>query len=68
MAELRVTIEIDDERILEILEEQDVKRPSQAKVNKLKKLFEDVESDFFAEFEEVLENALKEIIEEEWGE
>jgi hypothetical protein len=68
MAELKITIEIDDERIYEILEEQEIKRPSQAKVNKLKKLFEDVESDYFSEFEEVLENALKDIAEEEWGE
>jgi len=66
MATLTITIEIDDERIFEILEEQDIK-PSKAKVKKLKDLFSDVESDYFSEFEEIFENALKEIAEEEWG-
>jgi hypothetical protein len=37
-------------------------------VNKLKKLFLEVESDYYDQFEEVLEDALKEIAEEEWGE
>lgn len=67
MAELTITIVIEDDRIFELLEENDIK-PSQAKVNKLKKLFAEVESDYFAEFEEVFEDALKEIAEEEWGE
>lgn len=67
MAELTVTITIDDERLFELLEENDIK-PSKAKVNKLKKLFGEVESDFWDQFEEVFEDALKEIAEEEWGE
>jgi len=67
MTTLKITIEIDDDRIFEILEEQDIK-PSKAKVKKLKDLFSDVESDYFSEFEEVFEDALKEIADEEWGE
>jgi hypothetical protein len=67
MAELTITITIEDDRIFELLEEQDIK-PSKAKVNKLKKMFAEVESDYWDQFEEVFDNALKEIAEEEWGE
>jgi hypothetical protein len=67
MATLKITFEIEDERILEILEENDIK-PSQAKVNKLKKLFLDVESDYYADLEEIIEDGLSEIAQDEWGE
>jgi hypothetical protein len=67
MAELTITIVIDDERIFEILEENDIK-PSQAKVNKLKKIFLEVESDYYADFEEGLDEILGELAQEEWGE
>ena len=67
MASLRITFELEDERILELLEENEVK-PSKAKINKLKKLFLDVEIDVLADLEELLEEALGEIIQEEWGE
>jgi hypothetical protein len=67
MATLKITVEIEDERILEILEECEIK-PSQAKVNKLKRLFLDVESDYYADIEEVIEEGLSEIAQDEWGE
>jgi len=67
MATLKITFEIDDERIFEILEENEIK-PSQTKVNKLKKLFLDVESDYYAELEEIIEEGLSEIAQDEWGE
>jgi hypothetical protein len=65
--ELTITITLEDDQLFELLEENDIK-PSQAKVNKLKKLFAEVESDFYEQFEEVFFEALKEIAEEEWGE
>jgi hypothetical protein len=64
--EFSVTIVLEDDQIFELLEDNDIK-PSQAKVNKLKKLFQEVESDFYEQFEEVFFEALKEIAEEEWG-
>lgn len=64
--EITITITIEDDQIFELLEENDIK-PSQAKVNKLKKLFAEVESDYYEQFEEVFFEALKEIAEEEWG-
>lgn len=64
---LTVTIELEDERLFEILENLDIK-PSQAKVNKLKKLFKEMEQDFYEQLEETLENCLEEIAQEEWGE
>jgi hypothetical protein len=64
--ELTITITLEDDQLFELLEENDIK-PSQAKVNKLKKLFAEVESDFYEQFEEVFFEALKEIAEEEWG-
>jgi hypothetical protein len=64
--ELTITITLEDDQLFELLEENDIK-PSQAKVNKLKKLFAEVESDFYEQLEEVFFEALKEIAEEEWG-
>jgi hypothetical protein len=62
-----IALRLDDDRIFEILEENDIK-PSQAKVNKLKKLFAEVESDFEGQVEESLEEFLVDLAEEEWGE
>lgn len=63
--ELSITTTLEDDQIFELLEELEIK-PSQAKVNKLKKLFLDVESDFYHLFEDALREALTEIAEEEW--
>jgi hypothetical protein len=64
---LTVTIALEDERLVDILENLEIK-PSQAKVNKLKKLFKEMEQDFYEQLEETLENCLEEIAQEEWGE
>jgi hypothetical protein len=64
---LEISFRLEDERILEILEENEVK-PSQAKVNKLKKLYAEVEMDLLEELEGILEEFLSNIIQEEWGE
>jgi hypothetical protein len=64
---LQITITLDDERIFDLLEENDIK-PSKAKVTKLKKLFREVESDYYDELEEALTECLNEIAQEEWGE
>jgi hypothetical protein len=64
---LTVTIELEDERLIDILENLEIKA-SQAKVNKLKKLFKEMEQDFYEQLEETLENCLEEIAQEEWGE
>ena len=66
--QLTVTITLDDERLFDLLHDNDIKRPSMAKVKKLKKLFEEVLEDFYPDLEEAVEEALTEIIEEEWGE
>jgi restriction endonuclease Mrr len=62
---LTVTVTIEDDSLLELLEEYDVK-PSKAKVNKLKKLVDDV----YPDAQEVMEDALREflgdMIQEEW--
>jgi hypothetical protein len=65
--EITVTITLEDERIFDILDNNEIK-PSQAKVNKLKKLFKEVEGDYYEQLEQALEEALEEIALEEWGE
>lgn len=64
---LEISFRLEDERIFELLEENEVK-PSQAKVNKLKKLYAEVEMDLLEELEGILEEFLSNIIQEEWGE
>jgi hypothetical protein len=65
--EITITITLDDEQLFELLEGSDIK-PSQAKVNKLKKLFKEVEGDHLEALEEAFLDALREVAEEEWGE
>lgn len=65
--ELTIEINLPDDSIFDMIENLDVK-PSQAKVNKLKKLFLEVIEDHYEDFEELLLEKLEEIAEEEWGE
>jgi hypothetical protein len=65
--ELTIEITIPDESIFDMIENLDVK-PSQAKVNKLKKLFKEVIEDHYEDFEELLMEKLEELANEEWGE
>ncbi|MBT2728411.1 hypothetical protein J7E63_15890 [Bacillus sp. ISL-75] len=65
--DLTATIVLDDDRIFEILENNDIK-PSQAKINKIKKIFNEAYPDFMEQLEEALEEIVEEIANEEWGE
>lgn len=65
--ELTIEITLPDESIFDMIENLDVK-PSQAKVNKLKKLFKEAIEDHYEDFEQLLIEKLEEIAEEEWGE
>jgi len=65
--ELEIKISVPDESIFDMIENLEVK-PSQAKVNKLKKLFLEVLEDHYQDFEDLLLEKLEELAEEEWGE
>jgi hypothetical protein len=65
--QLTVTLTLDEERLYDIIENCEVK-PSQAKVKKLIKLFQEVECDSHEAMEEALEEFLNELVYEEWGE
>jgi hypothetical protein len=65
--DLTIEINLPDDSLFDLLENLEIK-PSQAKVNKLKKLFKEVIEDHYEDFEELLLEKLEEIAEEEWGE
>lgn len=65
--DLKLEVIIENERILEILEDLEIK-PSQAKVNTLRKVFEENLVDYMETIEETVCEILSEIAEEEWGE
>lgn len=65
--DLTIEINLPDETIFDLIENLDFK-PSQAKVNKLKKLFKEMIEDHYDDFEELLIEKLEEIANEEWGE
>jgi hypothetical protein len=65
--ELTVTITLENERIFDMLENNDIK-PSQAKINKLIKFFLENDHDYYEQLSDALEEALEEIALEEWGE
>lgn len=65
--DLEIVITIPDETIFDMIENLEVK-PSQAKVNKLKKLFKEVIEDHYDDFEQLLIEKLEELASEEWGE
>lgn len=64
--ELEVTIVLEDEQLESLLEDNDIKS-TKAKINKLKKLFEEVKDDYLEQLEEAFLEALQEIAQEEWG-
>jgi hypothetical protein len=65
--ELTIEITIPDDSIFDMIENLEIK-PTQAKVNKVKKLFKEMIEDHYEDFEELLLEKLEEIAEEEWGE
>jgi diketogulonate reductase-like aldo/keto reductase len=67
MLKFPMAFEFEEERIQDLFEANDIKF-SKAKMNKLKKLFDEVYYDIQSAMEETLETHLDELIVEEWGE
>jgi hypothetical protein len=64
---IEILVTIDDEMVEGLFDDLEVKF-SKAKLNKLKKLFEEDKEAFYEPLEEALQERLQELIEEEWGE
>lgn len=62
---IEITFELDEEQLQDLFERNDIKF-NKNRVNKLKKLMEEVFPDIQEALEEELENQLGEIITEEW--
>jgi hypothetical protein len=65
--ELAVSVTLDEERIQDLFEANDIKY-SKAKANKLKKMLDEMYDDIQAVVEESFEEAIDSMIVEEWGE
>jgi histone H3/H4 len=65
--EITITVVIDDERLRDIFDNNEVKF-SKAKVKRVKEVIDEIESDIQERLEETLEEFIDEIIQEEYGE
>jgi histone H3/H4 len=65
--EITITVVLDDERLREIFDNNDVKF-SKAKVKRVKEVIDEIESDIQERLEESLEEFIEEIVQEEFGE
>jgi hypothetical protein len=65
MLKFKITLELDAEQLKDMFEGADIKF-SKAKVKVIKELLEECEYDYIAQFEEVFEDIIREIITDEF--